>query len=389
MSPKNHPEIPPCFTITHRHQQFNSCLARLMELVRMKTSTRIVIVSGPTGVGKSTLIELLCDELVSLAAAEMAQDPEVIAFGRCAVKAPGPTAFSWKDPYLQMLQSLHHPFADYRLMTAGKSLPPADKPMLKTISRDTAHSYSNDRLFRILQRTITHRKPKAVIFDEAHHLLRVASSQSLINQLEHLKFIADETQTLHILFGTYELIKLMDLSSALIRRREVVHFPRYIFDPGDTQGSLEDFGKVVAFFAKDLADVCDFELLQEVPYLYQGSVGCVGVLRDWMFRSFTRAQETKGRKISKPILEQTMLAASDRLALINDARDGETYFANRSLCEKDYLARLGFVETAPPSLESVTAKNENMARSRKPGVRKPHNDPVGPDHLNPNYGNAA
>jgi len=49
------------------------------------------------------------------------------------------------------------------------------------------------------------------------HLLRVGSPESLLYQLEHIKYIADETNTLHVLFGTYELTKLMDLSSAIIR----------------------------------------------------------------------------------------------------------------------------------------------------------------------------
>lgn len=254
------------------------------------------------------------------------------------------------------------------------------------MSNEAAHRLSNDRLFRVLQRTIQHRKPKALIFDEAHHLLRLASSQSLVNQLEHLKYIADETRTLHILFGTYELTRLMDLSSALIRRREVVHFPRYIYDRENEEASLTEFAKVVAVFARDLGAVSDVDLLtDEVPYLYQGCVGCVGVLRDWLCRAYTAAKETKRGKITKPILDQTILASSDLLELIKDAKDGEHYFQKRSLCQEEYLAELGFRRYADPTV----GRSKPGSNPARPFRRKPHNDAVGTDLLGQNSKNAA
>jgi hypothetical protein len=372
-------EIPSCFTTSIQHLYYESCLDRLRQLVRMKTSTRLVIVTGPTGVGKTTLREQFEEYLKTLSAQERENDPEMVAYGSCSVKAPGPTAFSWKDTYLQMMRSLHHPFAESDFTSRSIRKFDDGHPVLKSISPEAAHRLSNDRLFRILQRTIDHRKPKALIFDEAHHLLRVASSQSLVNQLEHLKYIADETKTLHVLFGTYELIRLIDLSSALIRRREVVHFPRYIYAANDPLNSLEPFAKVVAVFAADLDPMCKFGLLTEVAYLYQGCVGCVGVLRDWLFRAYTAAKATDAGLITKEILEQTILAASDRLELIEVVEGGETYFKQRSKCEKRYLVKLGFLAPDPNDRETTENPKE---RAWKPFTRKPHNDPVGIEQLN-------
>jgi hypothetical protein len=245
------------------------------------------------------------------------------------------------------------------------------------VTSPSAARFTNDRLFRILKRAIDHRRPKALIFDEAHHFLRLASSQSLVNQLEHLKYIADETKTLHVLFGTYELVKMMDLSSALIRRREVIHFPRYFFDPRAPAESLKAFAGVIAVFSKDLDAVCELELLKEVPYLYQGSVGCVGVLRDWLFRAYKRAERSKGQKITRRILDNTILAVSDRMALVEAALSGEAYFRDRSACESDYLTKLGF------TLNGSSAPNtpKTVSRKRKPGTRNPHNDLIGTAHL--------
>lgn len=204
--------IPPCFTTRIGHLEFDACLDRLRELVRMKTSTRIVIVTGPTGAGKTTLREQFCAELEAVAAPEIEKNPEIVPYGACAVKAPGPTAFSWKDTYLQQLQSLQHPFADARAVHRPKASPASDS-ILKSMSPEASHRLSNDRLFRILQRTIRHRQPQALIFDEAHHLLRLASSQSLVNQLEHLKYIADEILSVSLPWIEGKLYRLMHYRS--------------------------------------------------------------------------------------------------------------------------------------------------------------------------------
>jgi hypothetical protein len=369
----------PCFKETIRHEYFNQCISRLHELVRQKTSTGLVIVTGPTGAGKTTMRELFARELELLSEPEMAQNPELISYASCSVKAPGSTAFSWKDTYVQMLISLQHPFANSNLERRQKSHALAG---IGDASPESIQRMPNDRLFRILQRTINHRKPKAIFLDEAHHLLRVGSGQSLINQLEHLKYIADETKTLHVLFGTYELIELMDLSSQLIRRREIVHFPRYAYSPANPLQSLESFATVIAVFAQDLDSISHINLLEEVPYLYQGSVGCVGVLRDWLFRAYSMAGNDPDGKISKRILEATKLSSGDLLALLKDAQGGEDYFSKRASKEQEYYSELGF-GTAEDNSITESTEPAKKTPSSKPFKRKPHNDPVGLDSLSP------
>jgi energy-coupling factor transporter ATP-binding protein EcfA2 len=383
--PKNISDnAPDCFISIIEHSNFKQCLQQLRELVQMKTSTRIVLVTGPTGAGKTTAREQFAKELEALAADEIKENPEMVAYGACSVKAPGPTAFSWKDTYLQLLLSLHHPFVDAKLGRAPKELKTDAGANVRKMTPDTAHRQSNDRLFRVLQRTISHRRPKALIFDEAHHLLRVSSSQTLVNQLEHIKYIADETQTLFILFGTYELIELMDLSSALIRRREIVHFPRYTYDSKDPAKSLKAFADVVAVFARDLDEMSEQSLLLQVPYLYQGSVGCVGVLRDWLFRAYSRAKTTKRAIITKAILEKTILSPGDRLELIKDVKNGEEYFRKRLLHETNYLIELGFIPPEGKSDEELETPSGKRPK-KKPFQRNPHNDPVGTAHLDPGH----
>lgn len=377
-------EIPHCFVLKIRHKAFDACFVQLLDLVRVKTSTGLVIVTGPTGAGKTTLRECLEKELEKQSEADLVKNPEHVAFGSCAVKPPGLTAFSWKDTHLQMLKSLRHPFLGPGGFRKARIVQGSIESLVGQLQGDTVHHLGNDPLFRALQKTVAHRRPKALIFDEAHHLLRITSAQSLVNQLEHLKYMADETDTLLILFGTYELTRLMDLSSALIRRREVVHFPRYIFDPKNPRSSLLEFGKVGAVFAKELDVMCEFELLGEVPYFYQGSVGCVGVFRDWLFRSFCKAKETGKMMITRSILQETILVPKDRSALLKDCLNGEIYFADRLLGEKEYWAELGFEAESEGTIEKTPHKKKT-----KPFTRSPHNDPVGVGNLSPKQNTAA
>ena len=376
------PKLPACFSTTILHPHFKACLERLHQIVRLKTA-RIIIVTGPTGSGKTTLRYRFAEEIESLAAPEMENDPEMVPYGAISVKAPGPTAFSWKDNYIQLMRSLQHPFAECRgIAHNGSHADPKQEPM-KVIALEQAQRLSNDRLFRVLQRTIEHRNPKVILLDEAHHLLRLASAQSLVNQLEHLKYLADETRTPHVLFGTYESIQFMDLSGSLIRRREIVHLPRYVFNPADAEKSIEGFAMAVAEYARDLDSVSHVDLLKEVPFLYQGSVGCVGVLREWLLGAYQRVETNSPRKITKRLLEQTMLESSDRLKLLNEAQKGERYFAARSICEQNYLTQLGFGRPQDVPANPETQASESPKKKHRPFKRKPHNDPVGTDHLDP------
>ena len=378
--------VPKCFTGTIKHKNFDSSLNRLLELVQQKSSTRIAIVTGPSGAGKTTLLKRLENELDNLAASEISKNPEIIAYGGCAIKARGGSVFSWKDPYIQTLKSLQHPFAQSRSIALNQDSTEVTE-QASSISTDAARRFTNDRLFRILQKTIEHRKPRAILFDEAHHFLRVGSSMTLIDQLEHIKFIADETRTLFILFGTYELIELMDLSGALIRRREVIHLPRYNYDPTDSIGSLEAYAKVVAVFTRDLSEISEVELLKQVPYLYQGSVGCVGILRDWLFRAYVRAIGTKGRKITMQILKDTEFAITDRTQLLTEALNGEENFAKRESSEGNYLKLLGFLPK--DSSADATSKVIGNKSQTKPFERAPHNDPTGVGAIDPKKVRAA
>ena len=53
------------------------------------------------------------------------------------------------------------------------------------------------------------------MIDEAQHLGKIASGRRLLDQLDVIKSIANQTKTVHVLFGTYDLLAFRNLNGQL------------------------------------------------------------------------------------------------------------------------------------------------------------------------------
>ena len=115
-------------------------------------------------------------------------------------------------------------------------------------------------------------------------MARMSSGRRLSDQLDVIKSIANRTGTVHVLLGTYELLAFRNLSAQLSRRSIDIHFPRYrADDPNDRKMFLT----VLRSFEQQLPLSEPPDLMKEWEYLYERSVGCVGVLKDWLVRALT------------------------------------------------------------------------------------------------------
>ena len=57
-----------------------------------------------------------------------------------------------------------------------------------------------------------YRQLKAFTVDEAQHLLMISGGHQMLQQMNWIKSIANLTGTIHILFGTYELLNCPTLN---------------------------------------------------------------------------------------------------------------------------------------------------------------------------------
>ena len=84
-----------------------------------------------------------------------------------------------------------------------------------------------------VEQAVRYRRPVAIMIDEAQHLGKIPSGRRLLDQLDVVKSIANQTKTVHVLLGTYDLLAFRNLNVQLSRRSIDVHLARYHADDTD------------------------------------------------------------------------------------------------------------------------------------------------------------
>src|SRR5258708_1206045 len=182
----------------------------------------LIFVFGPTGVGKTTLRlkieQLIAEELLS----ELAKDLTRIPVVSVEAVAPESGSFNWRDHFKRLLYQLDEPLVDRKL----------DRPLEEIVSGTSRHFMPTSRAvgteYRYaVEQAVRYRRPVAVMIDEAQHLGKIPSRRRLLDQLDLIKSIANQTKTAHLLFCTYDLLPFPNLNGQLRRRSIDVHLARY------------------------------------------------------------------------------------------------------------------------------------------------------------------
>lgn len=209
--------------VRREHPHFNSAYNRAMELTSVGRASRVVIITGPTGVGKSTLGESIRKGTWKASKKECEEDPSLVPAVLVTATAPHGPSFNWKDFYIRTLEQLNEPLIEKKVYP-GQQLTMFDTvPGMKSVGE----SLSTDPLRRQIERAFQRRKTRLWIVDEAHHILMCHNPRHLENQFEALKSLADMCNATLVLLGTYKLLEIRDHSAQLMRRSQIVHFPSY------------------------------------------------------------------------------------------------------------------------------------------------------------------
>lgn len=332
--------------------------------LREPAGASILIVVGPSGVGKTTLQQRLIRRVTEAAALD--RDPGRIPIIGLEAVAPEAGHFSWKDYYVRALTALDEP------LVAHKRVAPSGRwaNVGQVLGR---RGVVAPELRRALEQALCHRRPAAVVVDEAQHLVKMASGRRLQDQFDHIKSLASTTDALHVLVGTYELLAFRHLSGQLSRRSLIIHFPRYRCERAE---EVYAFKSVLQAFQRRLPLRREPDLLCQWEYCYERSIGCVGVLKDWLTRALAMALEEDAATLTRTHLRAHALAPSYCLTLAAEARDGELQLTE----DPDACVRLRtlLALTASPAA-SPPAVDTKPGISRRAGQRAPRRDPVGLD----------
>ncbi len=324
----------------------------------MRRPGTMVLVIGPSRVGKTTLIRLLEQRLLARCEEQMRRDPGFIPFASITAAGPEASRFDWSTYYRAVLRGLQDPFVD------GK----------------TARIRTRE-LREAMEPALLHRQPLAIIVDEAHHLAKASSGRRLQDQLDHLKYFENLTGVSHILVGTYEMRPFRTVNAQLACRSVDVHFPRY---DAAKEEDVQLFQSALWALQRQLP-VEEEPLLavQSWEFLYARSIGCIGLLKLHLNRALGLALSEGAKTITLAHLQQTALSEARVTLALRNAIESEAELVEAEGADERLLTLMGLRGPQTPLKSSVSAQEEQKSdqptpRPRKrPGKRSEGRDEIG------------
>lgn len=341
------------------HPHLKETHQRLWQAIQQPSGVSLIFVFGPTGVGKTTLRCRLEQQLWEAGQPAIERDPGHIPVVGLEVAVADADSFRWRDYYQRALVALDEPMIDH------KTIP--DHILHQRVELKNSGRYKVASELRwALEQALHHRRPTAFIVDEAQHFKRIASGRRLLDQMDTLKSLANLTGTTHVLIGTYELLGFAQLSAQLDRRSCEIHFPRYHIDVPE---EMLAFKRILLTFQRQLPLMGEPDLVAQAEYFYERSVGCVGVLKDWLTRALATALEDGQEMLTQTVLERQALPTRKLLRMAREIREGEETLTPNGRSQTELRSLLGM------SIDS--AEQQNLGSPRKVGKRKPVRDQVG------------
>src|SRR5439155_15714674 len=146
---------------------------------------------------------------------------------------------------------------------------------------------------------------------------------------------------------------------------------------------LKSFKNVLWSFQSHLPVHEQPDLISEWDYFYERSIGCVGVLKDWLIRALTKSLKDGGKVLTRKHLEKSALSLSQCEKMFSDITEGEDELAESNE-KRSYLRGLmgleiKFTKAGENGNGQLASQEPNSGkrRKRKPGERNPKRDPIG------------
>jgi hypothetical protein len=348
------------FTVAH--PRLVDAKDRLLAAIRECAPNSVILVLGPTGVGKTTLRTRVEQILTAESLAALHADPARLPVVSVEAVAPPSGSFNWRDHFRRMLYEMNEPLIDQKRKMEGCD---GDGFMPGIKAHGEEYHYAVEQALR-------YRRPRAVLVDEAQHLAKMASGRRLLDQLDVIKSIANRTGTVHVLFGTYDLLAFRNLSGQLSRRSVDVHFCRY--RAGDSE-DRRTFLNVLGSFERQMPLPEPPELVANWEFLYERSIGCVGVLKEWLVRALAAALSRGAAKLTLRDLSAQALTISQCEKMLAEVTEGEARLTESDGARSRFRLALGL-----PGIEVDQGRMSAPApaqQRRMPGQRYAKRDPIG------------
>ncbi len=341
----------------------------VMRSIRKPDGASLIFVYGPTGVGKTTLRLKIEKQLIEEALPKLQEDKGKIPVVGVEAVAPESGNFNWKDYFTRALIALEEPLIEHKI-NIDYNMPEIRRNSEGGIL--IKQSTSAAKLRQALEKALFHRRPDIFFVDEAQHLSKMSSGQKLQNQLDCLKSLANMSGVIHGLFGTYELLIFRNLSAQLSRRSIDIHFPRY---QANNAQDLKAFKSVLLTFQRHLPLEQEPDLVSQWDYFYERSLGCVGILKDWLTRTLRDVLEEEGKTITQKHLKRRAWSVAQCTRMLQEIEEGEQQLEET---EEDVSLLRKSLGIDPETIEeTLNTSSKSTKGARRVGQRKAKRDPIG------------
>ena len=258
-----------------RHPRIAQIIDDVQLMLDAGRNSSLLMISGPTGVGKTTLGKYLVEAELDQQMAAIAADPGFVPAIRVEAPSSGEKEFSWRMFYENILTALDGEFSSPR---QAYGVDAATGRVVRPLGPQT-HRLAGLRT--AVERSFRERRTRFVVVDEAAHMMRQCNPHQLERQLDTLKSLSNQCGVQWVLLGSYDLFELMSLSGQLARRTHVMHFSRY---RQDDAGDVQVFKACLKHLSSRMPALKNLDLLPFAENFQSNTLGCIGTLRDVLER---------------------------------------------------------------------------------------------------------
>ena len=359
---------------TMMHRNLKIAYDQIYFSVHEPAGASIILVLGPSGVGKTTLKRLLQQRILEESITKMLADPGWIPIVCVEAIAPGKDTFRWKNFYQRTLMAVDEPGIDQKIKYEGASI------NRNSDGRLIVQKATEDALRLALEKALSHRRPYILAVDEFQDIGKMASQQVLESHLDTVKSMVNCTKIPWIGFGTYQLLKFLELSPQLSRRTKIIHLQRYRIEFDE---DIKEFKRTLLYFQSRMP-------LPQMPpleqkyweFCYEQSIGCIGTLKDWLTNALALALEEEATTLTLEHLTQTARLSSECFQMAKDAIEGEERLADDEKKCKELRELLGLEKknnkgSGGNSQQQKDALQPQKQKKKVVGKRNPKRDLVG------------
>lgn len=327
------------FDIKIPHRNWKQAFSEAFVLMSTAMPGEVISIVGPSRAGKTSLLGELINSVVSPENKDNDEQPVV----QIVVENKGGNAsFSYKAFISDLLERIKHPVYSRSNDTDWHKRPESSRLLRATEAV----------LVRALIEGLKHRKTRYLIVDEAQDIKYAGRNvMAASGVMDSLKTLAYKAKVILVVCGTYPMLESMNFSAHLENRKHDVHLSRY----RENKADIEEFMWILSNFSSVIdLDKSIPSLLDCAELLFEGTLGCVGLIRAWLYRASVLAA-IEGCNIKLSHIQNSM-KSGDQLVTVRE----EIEFGERLLGVEEYAS-----STKPVAENSKI----NKTKRRKPFQR--------------------